>query len=449
MPLTDLLRRLRRGLSRPPEPPQRGPDFIDVRELAARLDEATLMRSADAYFAGIGLKSEQCRKPWGNPADAVHQTRHLGLVLEAADLFRGARVLDFGCATGWLTLGLSQMGCDAIGVDIAPSALRLAEQLKAARPPAQGAGTLSFAAYDGHRLPVDDASLDRIICFDAFHHVRDQAATLREFARVLKPGGRAAFIEPGPEHSKTPQSQAEMARFAVIENDVDMAVVSRHAIDAGFEPPRMLVQFQQPFTLEASEVLDWSERGVPMGWGWRAMRTLGRQLTIGQCFFIVRRGTSSEMPDSRRPEGLGAKLVLEQAARLPSGRGHAIRLRVRASNVGSSVWRSAAGSGQVNLGVQLTDAEGHLRDANFARLRMPSTAGAGVVPGESVVFEGTLPVPDLPACVLRVDLVSELVAWFSQRGAVEPLLLGESDIVQEIVDEAPGRPRSAPQSSGR
>ena len=83
--LRDLLRRLRPAPqpTLPARPAVRpaDPGFIDVRRLIAELDDATLMRSADAYFASMTPASEQCRKPWGNPADAVHQTRHLGLVL--------------------------------------------------------------------------------------------------------------------------------------------------------------------------------------------------------------------------------------------------------------------------------------------------------------------------------------------------------------------------------
>jgi SAM-dependent methyltransferase len=427
-----LIRRLKRlSLAAAPahaNVPQDAPGFIDVRALIERLDDQSLMRGADAYFARIGAASEQCRKPWGNPTDAVHQTRHLGLVLEAADLFRGCRVLDFGCATGWLTMGLAQSGCNAVGVDIAPNALRLAEQLKAQRPPALGGGTLDFLAYDGHQLPLPEASLDRIVCFDAFHHVRDQQATIREFARVLRPGGRAAFIEPGPDHSKTPQSQAEMARFAVIENDVDMAAIARFAVEAGFDKPRMLVQFQQPVTVEVDDFLAWAGDGLPKRWSTRAMDTLQRQLTDGQCFFIVRQGQDAAMPDSRRPEGLAAEIEILRAAYIAPARGRGIELAVRVRNTGSVRWLTASGSGQVNLGVQVQDAQGRLVDDNFGRLKLPPSAGAALAPGEEATLKATIQLPGTEHFTLRLDMVAELVAWFSRCGASQPALLRAADI---------------------
>jgi demethylmenaquinone methyltransferase/2-methoxy-6-polyprenyl-1,4-benzoquinol methylase len=45
-------------------------------------------------------------------------------------------------------------------------------------------------------LPFADATFDRILLVDAFHHVRDQAAALRELLRVLKPAGRLVIEEP-------------------------------------------------------------------------------------------------------------------------------------------------------------------------------------------------------------------------------------------------------------
>ncbi len=45
-------------------------------------------------------------------------------------------------------------------------------------------------------LPFADATFDRILLVDAFHHVRDQKAALRELLRVLKPSGRLVIEEP-------------------------------------------------------------------------------------------------------------------------------------------------------------------------------------------------------------------------------------------------------------
>lgn len=45
-------------------------------------------------------------------------------------------------------------------------------------------------------LPFADATFDRILLIDAFHHVKDQRIALRELLRVLKPSGRLVIEEP-------------------------------------------------------------------------------------------------------------------------------------------------------------------------------------------------------------------------------------------------------------
>ncbi len=45
-------------------------------------------------------------------------------------------------------------------------------------------------------LPFADATFDRILLVDAFHHVNDQRIALRELLRVLKPSGRLVIEEP-------------------------------------------------------------------------------------------------------------------------------------------------------------------------------------------------------------------------------------------------------------
>jgi SAM-dependent methyltransferase len=396
------------------------PSFIDVKRLIAELSDEELMASADAYFARMTLASEQCRKPFSNPADSVYLTRHLGLVLEAADLFRGARVLEVGCGTGWLSIALAQMGCNAVGVDISPNALRLAEGLRAARGPAQ-TGQVEFMAYDGKTLPLPDASVDRIVCYDAFHHVRDQAATLREFSRVLKSGGRAAFLEPGPNHSRTPMSQAEMANHKVIENDVSMAEVTQHALAAGFDKPQMVVQFQQPFTLGVDEFNAWADGGIPADRAAGLIQTLQSQMTNGQCFFVYK---GQPARDSRRADGLAAELSLVSARRVPLGADTGIRLELQLRNSGTREWITASVPGQVNVGVHVLTPAGKLVNNNHGRIKLPA---GPVAPGDSVSVSGVVREPAEADYRLRIDLVAELVAWFADLGQTRPLQLSSSD----------------------
>lgn len=392
-------------------------DKIDVQQLIGQLDDAELLAAADAYFAGLAVTSEQCYKPFSNVADAIHITRNLSLLLQAADVFRGADVLDFGCATGWLSLALSDLGCHVMGVDIAPAALRLAESWCTQRGVRAG-GAVQFRAYDGHRLPLADNSVDRVVCFDAFHHVKDQAATLKELARVVRPGGRIAMLEPGPHHSQTPQSQAEMAQFKVIENDVVMADIAAAAALAGLDAPQLLVQLQRPLVVPFGQYQRWgAANDLPKEDGIRLLKDLHRHLTDTQCFFLNKPGGGSRL-DSRRPEALAADLRLtsvQAVQHVPN----AWDLRFLIRNTGEAVWLgSPSVVGQVNLGCQLMRSDGTIESLDFQRFPL---GAAELAPGATVDLKARLFLPMGGGHQCRFDLVAEQVLWFEKAGRCAPI----------------------------
>lgn len=387
--------------------------LIDVRQLIRQLSDPELLEAADAYFSRLTIDSEQCHKPFSNASDAIHITRHLSLLLQAAGIFRGADVLDFGCATGWLTLALADLGSNAVGVDISPSAVALAEQLKA-RHSGRTGGSARFLAYDGQRLPLADESVDRVVCFDAFHHVKDQAHVLREFARVLRPGGRIAMVEPGPNHSRTPQSQMEMTRYKVIENDIVMADIAAAADRAGLAAPQMLVQFQKPMTVPLDLFEQWSGPELPGPDMQHLLLRLKSELTDTQCFFITK---GEAVPDSRQAEALAADLQLVSVgAARDDGQSVALRFRIR--NTGEAAWITEPGrAGQVNLGSQLVGPDGTVVDIDHGRYALGVDK---VLPGAEIDLLVSVPRPQIPGAFLRFDLVSELVAWFEQVGRCQP-----------------------------
>ena len=127
----------------------------------------------------------------------------------------GARVCDAGCGTGGLLARLCRR-FDAVGADLARSAVRTAAQR------AGLAGRLAAARIEA--LPFPDAAFDALTCIDTLYHAQvDEAAALREFRRVLRPGGRlvvqAAAFESlrGPHdlavHTRRRYRLGEMARF--------------------------------------------------------------------------------------------------------------------------------------------------------------------------------------------------------------------------------------------
>jgi SAM-dependent methyltransferase len=107
---------------------------------------------------------------------------------------RGRRVLDAGCGAGWYAEQLLARGADVVGVDASERMLAHARE-RLAGYSKDSAPSLDLLVAD-LRDPLsfaDDAEFDGIVCPLVMHYLRDWSATLREFRRVLKPGGWLLF----------------------------------------------------------------------------------------------------------------------------------------------------------------------------------------------------------------------------------------------------------------
>ena len=103
----------------------------------------------------------------------------------------GERVLDAGCGTGYLAAGLRRARPDAyvVGSDLSAGMLGNARE----------AGAWPLVQGDAERLPFRDGSFDLVVARGVLHHLPDVPAALREWRRVLAPGGAVVLVsEPTP-----------------------------------------------------------------------------------------------------------------------------------------------------------------------------------------------------------------------------------------------------------
>jgi demethylmenaquinone methyltransferase / 2-methoxy-6-polyprenyl-1,4-benzoquinol methylase len=97
-------------------------------------------------------------------------------------------VLDVATGTGLVARELvRRKGCRVVGLDQSPHMLAVARQ----RVPVG----VELVEGDAERLPFEDASFDGLTFTYLLRYVDDPAATLRELARVVRPGRSIAMLE--------------------------------------------------------------------------------------------------------------------------------------------------------------------------------------------------------------------------------------------------------------
>jgi len=100
-------------------------------------------------------------------------------------------VLDLGCGPGLMLLELRRALPRArlVGVDPSRDMLALARRVASESEASGGAPAFEVRQGSGEALPVEDTSVDVVTCRKVLHELDDVEATLREVARVLRPGG--------------------------------------------------------------------------------------------------------------------------------------------------------------------------------------------------------------------------------------------------------------------
>ena len=114
-------------------------------------------------------------------------------VLEAAQLRPAMRVLDLASGVGDPSLFVAEAvgpSGHVVATDLGPGMIGLAEELARAR----GLRNIEFRVANVEALPFPDESFDVITCRFGVMFFPDQLKAFRECLRVLKRGGRVAFV---------------------------------------------------------------------------------------------------------------------------------------------------------------------------------------------------------------------------------------------------------------
>lgn len=107
----------------------------------------------------------------------------------------GRRLLEVACGSGGVTCAIAKhSGATCTGVDINVYGIA------AAKSYAEREGLSSLVSFQmadaSQHLPFADGSFDAIFCNDAINHLPDRRAVMRDWHRLLRPGGRVLFTDP-------------------------------------------------------------------------------------------------------------------------------------------------------------------------------------------------------------------------------------------------------------
>jgi SAM-dependent methyltransferase len=212
---------------------------------------------------------------------------------EIADLLRvgpESHVLDVACGAGGPSVALVQRtGCRLTGLDAEAAGIAYAKAYALARGLEDRA---TFTVQDcGGSLPFATATFDAVVCVDAICHLPDRFATLSEWGRLLRPGGRLLFSDP------------VVVTGAVAKSDLDIRAATGFFL---FVPPGLNEGAIQAAQLTLVSQQDRTAATAEIATRWHAARarhSAALQLEEGAAWFDQRQrflATTAELARSRR-----------------------------------------------------------------------------------------------------------------------------------------------------
>ncbi len=119
-------------------------------------------------------------------------------MIDAIDPEPGQRILDVATGTGMVAFALAQRGAEVTGLDQSDAMLGVAQaRLTQRRQRGRAPGRVTFVSGEAERLPFADGQFDGLTFTYLLRYVDDPPGTMRELARVVKPGGRIGMVEFG------------------------------------------------------------------------------------------------------------------------------------------------------------------------------------------------------------------------------------------------------------
>jgi demethylmenaquinone methyltransferase / 2-methoxy-6-polyprenyl-1,4-benzoquinol methylase len=210
-------------------------------------------RVAPSLFAPLGPTYDR----YARLLSLGQDPRWRRFLVSRLDLQPDALVLDVATGTGAVALELGrQHDCSVVGID------RSAEMLTVARSRVveRGHGTrIELQEGRAESLPFADAAFDALTVTYLLRYVDDPSATIRELARVVRPGGTVASLEFGVPQRRAPRALWELYTRLVLPLAGRLLSSGWHEVGRFLGPS--IRDYEARLPLERQLDL-WSEAGV-------------------------------------------------------------------------------------------------------------------------------------------------------------------------------------------
>ena len=147
------------------------------------------MATAVKAYKGMGMEGSIARWYDRTTRKDMPEVRQLAARI-AAMVPAGGSLLEVAPGPGFLSIELAKRGLQVRAVDISKTFVEIARR----NATAEGV-TVRFQLGNASALPIDDESVDFVVCRAAFKNFTEPVKALAEMRRVLRPGGHAMLID--------------------------------------------------------------------------------------------------------------------------------------------------------------------------------------------------------------------------------------------------------------
>ncbi len=160
------------------------------------------MEATVKAYKGMGMEGSVAR--WYDRTTRKDMPDIKALARRIAEIApAGGKVLEVAPGPGFLSIELARRGLQVQAVDISKTFVEIARRNAAA----EGVDA-RFERGNAAALPVENASMDFVVCRAAFKNFTEPVKALAEMRRVLRPGGTALLID-----LRRDASMAEIKRY--------------------------------------------------------------------------------------------------------------------------------------------------------------------------------------------------------------------------------------------